>query len=258
MPIDVIVDSLDSVEESERPFFEKTDDGKFRLDFAKRDDFVKKPLLEKTSQLKREKEKLKALEKFSSLSEDDWAKYQEWKEAQGDGEEDPDDKGKKGDPTDFKKLIKAELKKAEEKYTGLLTEKEKALDAERLKFDNYRFDQELTGEALESGVIGGRIKKFKAAAIAEGIFGYREGKLVVLDEDGEPTSENPADRLKKMATQDDWKFFFEAKEAGGGSGRQKDGGKPGAKELKRSKMTAKEKSDFIKEHGNAAFLKLPL
>ena len=258
MPIEVVVDSLDSVDESEQPFFEKTDSGKYRLNFEKRDEAIKKPLLEKTTQLKREKDKLKGLEKFSSMTDDEWTAYQEWKASREDGDDDGDDKGKKGDSTDIKKLIKAELKKAEEGFKAQLTEKEKLIEAEKSKFDAYRFEQELTSEALESGVIGQRLKKFLAAALAERIFGYREGKLVVLDEDGEPTSEKPADTLKKMASQDDWNFFFEAKEAGGGSGRQKSGKADGGGELKRSKMTAKQKSDFIKEHGNAAFFKLPL
>jgi hypothetical protein len=263
MPIEVILDSLDSVDEPEKAFFEKTEDGKFRLDFAKRDDAVKKPLSEKNAQLKREKDKLKAFEKYKDLTDDDWTKFQEWKEAKGDDDDDDDDddqkgKSKKPDEVNVKKIVKEELKKAEQAHLAALKEKDDAIAAEKSRFDNYRFEQELNDEALEAGVIGGRLKKFRVAAINEGVFGYREGKLVVLDDDGEPTSEAVADKLKKLASSDDWKFFFEAKEVGGGSGRPKGKASSDGKELKRSKMTPKEKSDYIKEHGNDAFFKLPL
>lgn len=256
--MNIVLDSLDNVEEADRQFFEETEDKKFKLNRAKFEDAAKKGLLAKNKELLGKLKETEKFAKFKDVDDDAWAKFQEWKEAQDDGDGDDGKDGKKADPTDVKKLIKAELKKAEQAHLAALAEKDKAIDAEKARFDNYRFEQELSEEALESGVIGARLKKFKVAAIAEGIFGYKEGKLVVLDDDGESTSEAPADRLKKLANSDDWKFFFEAKEPGGGSGRPKGKASDGGKELKRSKMTTKEKSDYIKEHGNAAFLKLPL
>jgi hypothetical protein len=270
MPIEVIVDSLDSVDESDRPFFEKNEEGKFRLDFAKRDEAIKKPLTEKTAQLKREKDKLKAFEKYKDLTDDDLKAFQDWKakraEDDEDDEDDPpkddDQKGKKSDQVDVKKLVKTEIKRVTDEHTKAMATALKAKDdelaAERLKFETYRFDQELTSEALEGGIIGARLRKFKSAAVDEKIFGYHEGKLVVLDDDGEPTTESPMDRMKKLASADEWKFFFAATEAGGGSGQQKAGVKTGSKDLKRSKMSPKEKSEYIKQNGHDAFLKLPL
>jgi hypothetical protein len=269
MPIEVIVDSLDSVDESDRSFFEKTDEGKFRLDFAKRDEAIKKPLSDKNAQLKKEKDKLKAFEKYKDLTDDDLTAFQDWKTKRGEDDDEDDDqkddddpKRKKSDPVDVKKLVKTELKRVTDEHTKAMAAAVKAKDdelaAERLKFETYRFDQELTSEALEAGVIGARLRKFKSAAVDEKIFGYHEGKLVVLDDDGEPTTESPTDRMKKLAGADEWKFFFEAKEAGGGSGHQKTSSKTNSKELKRSKMSAKEKSNYIKEHSYEDFLKLPL
>jgi hypothetical protein len=125
MPIEVIVDSLDSVDESDRPFFEKNEEGKFRLDFAKRDEAIKKPLTEKTAQLKREKDKLKAFEKYKDLTDDDLKAFHDWKakraEDDEDDEDDPpkddDQKGKKSDQVDVKKLVKTEIKRVTDEHT---------------------------------------------------------------------------------------------------------------------------------------------
>lgn len=257
--MNIVLDSLDNVEEADKQFFEETEDKKFKFSRSKFEDAAKAGLLKKNKELHGKLKDADKLKKFSDVDDDTWTKFQEWKEGQDDEGGDDDDKGgKKTDPVDVKKLIKAELKKVQGEHQAALAEKDKAIEAEKARFDNYRFEQELAEEALEAGVIGARLKKFKVAAIAEGIFGYKDGKLVVLDDDGEPTSEAPTDRLKKLASSDDWKFFFEAKEGGGGSGSRKSATTAGGKELKRSKMSAKEKSDYIKEHGNAAFFKLPL
>lgn len=265
--MNIILDKLDDVEESDRQFFEETEDKKFKFNRAKFEDTAKAGLIKKNKELHGKLKDAEKLGKFKDVSDDDWTKFQEWKDGQNDDDDDPpkdddDPKGKKSDSIDIKKVVKDTLKKAQEEHTKALTTAIKAKDdeiaAEKLKFDTYRFEQDLTNEALEAGVIGARLRKFKSAAVDERIFGYHEGKLVVLDEDGEPTSETPAERMKKLSSQDEWKFFFEAKEVGGGSGHQKTAAKTGSKELKRSKMSPREKSDYIKQHGNDAFLKLPL
>ncbi len=262
--MNIILEKLDDVEESDRQFFEETEDKKFKFNRSKFEQAAKAGLDKKNKELLGKIAKVKDLsdediERIKKLkaNPDRVSSFDEWLEAEDDDDDD-NNKGKKPDQVDVKKIVKVELKKAQDAHQAALAEKDKAIEAEKARFDNYRFEQSLADEALEAGVIGARLKKFKFAAIAEGIFGYREGKLVVLDDDGEPTTEAPADRFKKLATSDDWKFFFEAKEAGGGSGHHKGKGGGDNKELKRSKMTAKEKSDYIKEHGNEKFFKLPL
>lgn len=262
--MNIVLDKLDDVEESDRQFFEETEDKKFKFNRAKFEQVAKAGVDKKNKELLGKIAKVKDLtdediERIKKLkaNPDRITSFDEWLEAQDDDDDD-DNKGKKPDQVDVKKIVKEELKKAQQAHQAALAEKDKAIEAERSKFDNYKFEQSLAEEALEAGVIGSRLKKFKFAAIAEGVFGYREGKLVVLDDDGEPTTEAPADRMRKLAGLDEWKFFFEAKEAGGGSGHQKGASKTaGGKELKRSTMTPKEKSDYIKEHGNDKFLKLP-
>lgn len=262
MAFDFVLDSLDSVEDEKVKALYKEDSGKFKLDLDAYAEYVKAPVVAKNKDYQKRLEKVKPFaDKFKDVTDDDWTKYQEWKESQNDDDGDDDDKGKdgkKGDQVDVKKLVKEELKKAEAAHLAALAEKDKAIEAEKVKFDAYRFEQSLTTEALEGGVIGARLKKFMSAILSEKIFGFHEGKLVVLDDDGEPASEAPTERMKKLANSDEWKFFFEAKEQGGGSGRPKGKTGDGGKELKRSKMSPKEKSDYIKEHGNEAFFKLPL
>lgn len=264
MPFDYELDSLDAVkDEAIKALYKQTDDGKHRLDLEAYGEFVKKPLVAKNSDLVGRLNKIKPIaDKFKDFSDDDFSAFQQWKAEHDDDDDDDDNKGNKKDfdPKKFAKQLKADLQKD---FDAKVKAKDDELAAERAKFDNYRFDQELTSAALESSVIGARLKKFKAAALADGIFSYKDGKLVVLDEDGEPSTEPVADKFKALAASDEWKFFFEASAAGGGSGETKTTRKNGAKPLKRSEMSAKEKSDFIKANGGGqkgleAFLKLPL
>jgi hypothetical protein len=254
MPLDLVLDSLDSVkDESIKALYTETD-GKFALDTDAYAEFVKKPLVSKNAELKREKDRLKSLERFKDVSDDDFKAFQDWKASQNDDDDEGDgDKGKSGQ-VDAKKLakqIKADLLK---EFEPKLKAKEDELNAERSKFEQYRFKQDLTTAAIESGVIGTRLNKFMNAAIAEGIFGFHEGKLVVMD-DGEPSTEPVSDRLTVMSNADDWKFFFAAKEAGGGSGEHK--GRKASSGKKQRDFTRAEKLAFIEKEGYQAWSQLP-
>ena len=257
MPLDLIVDSLDSVKDESVKALYKETDGKYALDTDAYAEFVKKPLIGKNAELKREKDRLKALEKFKDVDDDTWTKFSQWRESSNEDDDDDagDNKGKQGqiDAKKLAKQIKADLLK---EFEPKLKAKEDELNAERSKFEQYRFKQDLTTAAIESGVIGARLSKFMNAAIAEGIFGFHEGKLVVMD-DGEPATESVSDRLTAMSNADDWKFFFEAREKGGGSGEQKQGGRKGDKPLKRSEMTNMQKKEAIKRLGMKGYLALP-
>jgi len=108
--------------------------------------------------------------------------------------------------------------------------------------------------ALEAGVIPERLDSFKRTIGDR--FALRNGKLIYL-EDGDE-SETPADKAIGEIFRKDLDWFFAAREAGGGSGQQKVSRAIGSKELNRSKMTPKEKSDYIREYGNDKYLKLPI
>lgn len=259
MPIDVILDSLDGVDESEKQFFAETEDKKFKLDWSKRDEFVKKPVLTKNAELKREKDRLKALEKFKDFSDEDLSAFQEWKASRDDDDGDNGNNGKKDD-LDARKLAKQLKKEIEAEFNAKLAAKDQELEVERSRFQQFLFESKLTEAAEAAGVV--RMKQFRALNALEKQFGWKDGKLIALDPDGEESTDTAEERFKQLFKHPDWQNLFGAKEKDGGSGYQK-AGSAGGKKLERSKMTPKEKSDFIKEHGGGekglkAFLSLPM
>ena len=64
----------------------------------------------------------------------------------------------------------------------------------------------------------------------------KDGKLVVLDEDGEPTTDSAKEKLQKLANDEAWKYFFAAKEPGGGGGKGDKGSKSGSKTITRAEF----------------------
>ncbi len=255
-----ILDTLDNVEESAKQFFEQTEDSKFKFNQQKFEQSAKAGLEKKNREL------LGKLAKSKDLSDDDierikklkanpdrLSSFDEWLEAQDDDEGD-DDKGGKEEKVDAKKLakqIRAELKK---EFDNALKAKDDELKAERGKFDQYLFESKLTEHAETAGVV--RMKQFKALNNLDRQFGWKDGKLIALDSDGEESADSVDDRFKQLFSHPDWQNLFGAKEAGGGSGEQK-GKAAGKKSLKRLEMSAKERSDYIAQNGMAAYLKLP-
>lgn len=235
---DIVLDSLDTVEESEQSFFEETD-GKYKFNYSKYAEAQKAALVKKNADLVKRVNANKAIvDKFKDVPDDEWTAYQEWKASKEDGDGDHEDgDGKKTlDQKAVNKMIRDAIKKYEaETVAPKLTAKDAEIEAERKQFNEYRFTQDLTALALEADVIPQRLKAFKNALVAEGIFGFHEGKVVVMDEDGEPTKDSPAERLQKLANDDAWKYFFAAREPGGGSGANNGKGKgAGSKTIRRA------------------------
>lgn len=262
------VDTLDNVEETEKQFFEQTEDGKFKFSRAKVEAAAKAGLEKKNRELLGKLAKSKGLDdadleriKKLKANPDRLSSFDEWLESQDDDENDDEgDKSKKADPIDAKKLakqVRAELKK---EFDAALKAKDDELAKERARFDQYQFELKLAEVADAAGVV--RMKQFKALNALDKQFGWKDGKLIALDSDGEESTDSVDERFKQLFQHADWQNLFAAKEPGGGSGEHK--GKPaGKKPLKRSEMSAKEKSDYIKEHGGGqkgmdAFLSLPL
>lgn len=221
MTLKYTLENLDSVEDDEIKALYRQDGDAFQLDLDAYAEYVKAPVVAKNRNYQKRLEKVKPFaDKFGSVTADDWQAYQDWKNSQGD--DDPDDP-KPDDKPDAKKIakqVKAELKK---EFDAQLATKDKELADERAKFESYRFNRELTAAALDAGVIGSRLRKFITAAIEEGQFSWQDGKMVVLDDDGEPVSESVKERFKKLSADEDWMFFFEMKEPGGGGGKGEKG-----------------------------------
>lgn len=83
----------------------------------------------------------------------------------------------------------------------------------------------------------------------------KDGNVRIGDSKGQPMSIK--DLITEMRNSDTFGRAFEGDgQTGGGKHRSNGGG--GNPTLKRGSMTAKEKADYQREHGQAAFLKLPL
>jgi hypothetical protein len=256
----IILESLDNVEEQDHQFFDETEDGKYAFNRGRFEEMAKAGLLRKNKELVTKLKAAEPLEKYRDVDEQTWQAFQQWRDDRGD---EPEDKLDEPQPVqsqqperqfDYKKLLKQEIGKVQESYEARLREKAEELGLLQEKFDRYVLDQQLMALALEAGVIPERLDSFKRTIGDR--FALRNGKLIYL-EDGDE-SETPADKAIGEIFRKDLDWFFAAREAGGGSGQQKVSRAIGSKELNRSKMTPKEKSDYIREYGNDKYLKLPI
>lgn len=82
-------------------------------------------------------------------------------------------------------------------------------------------------------------------------------RVRVLDKDGKPSAMSIEDLQKELMSDPDLAPIVVGSKASG-AGSPGKGGNAGGSDLKRSKMSADQKLEFIKEHGQEAFLKLPL
>jgi hypothetical protein len=256
----IILESLDNVEEQDRQYFDETDDGKYSFNRGKFEESAKAGLLRKNKELLGKLKAAEPLEKFREVDDQTWQAFQQWRDEKTDESEEKLDETPPAQPPpperqfDYKKLLKQEIGKVQEGYEARLREKAEELGQLQEKFDRYVLDQQLMALALEAGVIPERLDSFKRTIGDR--FALRNGKLAFL-EDGEE-SETPADKAIGEIFRKELDWFFAAREAGGGSGQQKVARAVGPKELNRSKMTPKEKSDYIREYGNEKYLKLPI
>lgn len=255
---EIVVDSLDTVEESEQAFFEEHE-GKYKFNYSKFAESQKAALVKKNADLVKRLNTVKPIaDKFKDFSDDDLTAFQEWKASRDD--DDGDSNNGKKDDLDARKLAKQLKKELEAEFNAKLAAKDQELEVERSRFQQFLFESKLTEAAEAAGVV--RMKQFRALNALEKQFGWKDGKLIALDPDGEESTDTAEERFKQLFKHPDWQNLFGAKEKDGGSGYQK-AGTAGGKKLERSKMTPKEKSDFIKEHGGGekglkAFLSLPM
>lgn len=215
MPLEVILDSLDTVDESERQFFVETEDGKHKLDWAKRDEFVKQPLVAKNKDFQKRLEKVKPIaEKFKDVQDDDWDAYQQWKTERAEG---GDKDGKAGTPAELQAKWQADREASEKKLKTVHAKeiadrdskikgledslKRNTVSAEVAKWaSKYNADPEAYEELLTAA-----LKRFTLD---------EKGRVIVIDDDGDPLDVKPetyfAETFKTAK-----KFYFLATETGG-------------------------------------------
>jgi hypothetical protein len=146
----------------------------------------------------------------------------------------------------------------EKSWQDKLTTREKELRAEMEQRDSWV--KELTVGQAATSIAGELAVQGSASVLMPHIKArlgtdVRDGKpaTVVLDKDGKPSAMTLDELKQEFANDPAFAPLIVGTKASGSGGV---GGK-GSASLKRGTMTAMQKSEYITEHGQAAFLKLP-
>lgn len=250
MPIEIVLDSLDSVDEAERSFFVEAD-GKYKLDWAVRDAAIKQGLVAKNADLLKRLNAVKPIaDKFKGVADEDWQAYQEWKAGQHGDDEQGGEHGKNGDgKSDDKALraaIRAETKRLAEAHAAALKAKDDEVAALERKFEDKLLSDELEKLALDAGVVPKRLESWMRNVRDR--FQREDGELVYLEK-GKPSAEITPEKAVREVLFKEFDYLYEAREAGGGSGAPKHGVARGdVKTLSRAsfeKLDATAKMKFV-------------
>lgn len=133
--------------------------------------------------------------------------------------------------------------------------------AEKAEALASKFTKRVLGDVIRSAALKTGVLATAADDIilrSQGVFTLNEdGEAVAIDKDGNPvmgkdgkTPLSPAEWAESL--KDTAPHLWPAAEGSGAGGH-----KPGGGSLKRSQMSAKQKSDYIRAHGQQAFLRLP-
>lgn len=213
------IESLDGIEPANQKFFEQTDAGKYKFNQAKYDAAIKTPLVAKRDEL------LGKLTKYKDFDDADLARiaklkangeklsaFDEWVDAQDDG----GSGGKGGDDKAIRDAVKAEVKRINEAHGLTLKQKEDEIAKLKGDFEQKLLADELSALADAHGVIGKR----KATWMKEARERFRreDGELVYL-ENGKPSLEITPEKAVRDVMFKDFDYLYEAREAGGGSGK---------------------------------------
>jgi hypothetical protein len=236
--IDVILDSLDSVSQELRPVYTEHE-GKFILDPDKYAEHQKKPLLDKNKQLITElrsaQGQAKRFESLKDLDDDQLGQLLETHNSNGDTKAKSDE-----GTTKLTKKHADEKKKLQDQIDSLTKE-----------VKHYKLILPLKDIALEAGIFPDSVD----LVIYDTGKYFRlddNGKIVVLDEDGDPTDVTPQKFFSDVYKERRPRFY--APSNAGGSGARPDNytAPRGQKSIKRTeweKMSAKESSAFFKAGG---------
>lgn len=270
MKLQPTVESLDSIPETLRDNYEQAEDGTYRLNFLK--DYVPADKVEDVGGLKsalgKEREaareaarKLKAMqEQFAGF---DVEEYQALKDAQHKAEE---ERAKKAGEFD---ALKAQMM---QKHQEELSKKDKEILRRTAALEKRLVDSEAVSALNDlKGNVTLLLPHVKAhVKVVEDDAGQFVARVV--DDAGNPRVNGEGkfltvrDLVSEMRDLDAYApGFANAVKSGGGTppngtGGEGAGGKKGGipTDLRRSKMTPRQKVDFVKEHGEKALLDLPL
>jgi hypothetical protein len=187
MPVEYTVDSLDTVDESIRGAYVETD-GKFNFDPDKYAEVKAQGLKNKNNELltklKTKDDGLKRFEKFAELEDDDLNELLELREAKKNPPP-ADSKQPKGNE-DLQAQFEKAQKRLTERHTQELADRDKTIASQDEKLKGYELTMPIRDAALKAGVIPEDLE-LVLKDVRERIVLNEERKIVVLDDDGDPT-----------------------------------------------------------------------
>lgn len=245
MAIEFQVDSLDTVEESNRGAYEERE-GKFHFNPDKYAEIKASGLKLKNQDLVKRLEvangyKARA-EKFKDVTDDDWDDYQTWKS------QPPPEPGDKGKQAEFERAIANEKKRFERDLNAAKTEaaqKDQQLSQAAARIREFEIWGPVRDLAIAAKVLPDRLEAFTTLIKTQGRFDLDEnGKLIFKDKDGSPTTLTP-DKAFATELKNEFAWAFEASGAGGSGAGKSNGGKSN---IDLSKMNATERLKYAREH----------
>lgn len=227
MPVDYQVDSLDTVDESIRGAYVENE-GKFNFDPDKYAEIKAQGLKSKNSELIKKlnqtKEGSKRYDPFAQLSDDELSELLELREAKNNPPP-PDPKQPKGNEELQANFDKA-LKKVTDKHATEKTDLEKQLADLTKQNKHFKLTVPLRQIALDAGVL----PEYLELALLENQKRFElsdDDKIVVLDEDSDPTDIAPEKYFSELYKVQRAAFYKPSGASGSGAPSSTSGGTAG-------------------------------
>lgn len=245
MPIEIIRDSIDDVEEPEKAFFESTADGKHRFSWSKYTEAQKAGLVKKNKELlaatAAHKAAMARFDPFKDLDDDGVTEVVAWIEA---------GKPKGGSKPEEIDALKTQIAKTFEKQIAKISgekgEVAKQLEAASKEIRHFKLAVPVRDAALKAGVLADDIDLVMMDTAKN--FGLDDdGKVVVLDADGDPTETSLKEFFEKLYKQQRPKFYAATGAGGSGAGHNTSGGAGGRADL--SRLSPSERLKAARELG---------
>jgi len=263
MPLDAVIEDVNSLDDSVKSFYKPTEDGKYVLDVNPSSGFALENVEGLKSALQKERGKARELEgKVGAFGEVDpsdlktkLARLEELEAL---------DPSKEADKIAETK-VQARIEQMAQKHNKDLEIANGEVNKYKTQLQKLLVDDVAKNAILAAGgderTVTYMLPHLKASlAVEEKENGFM---TTVMDEYGNPRIGDSAGSpmsvqqlVEEMKATDLWAGAFPGrKKSGGGTPQTKSGGMPQGK--KRSDFSTQEKTAFIKEHGVEAFMKLP-
>src|ERR1041385_1571773 len=216
MPVEFVVDSIDSVDESIRGAYVENE-GKFNFDPDKYAEIKAQGLKSKTKELlgklTKANDSLKRFEKFTDFEEDDLTEFQTWRENK-DKTPPPDDKAKGS--TELQAQFDKAREKDKAKWDGEKTTLETQIAELTRENKHFKLTVPLRDIAVKAGVIADDLD-LVLLDTAKRFTLNEDDKIVVLDEDGDPTDITPQKFFETLYREQRPKFYAASGASGSGA-----------------------------------------